>query len=208
MIEKLLKSKSSIKWLFIGDSITHGAFHTVGRRDYTEHFRERVRWEMRRMDDFVLNMASSGYKTTDLFAKFDIINDSYHADVVFIMIGINDCVNGISVEEFSKNLNLLADKFAEKHILVIWQTPPLPNGTDYGKNIPPYVEVIRQISKKRKQLLIDHYKYWNENTSRRIYWLSDHIHPNGDGHIAMAQYLLMCLGLFDSTQPTGKFFVP
>ena len=46
-IQKLIRSAEPVKWLFYGDSITHGAVHTFGARDYTEHFTERVRFELK-----------------------------------------------------------------------------------------------------------------------------------------------------------------
>ena len=52
-IQQFLRSPEPIKWIFDGDSITHGALHTVGWRDYTEHFTERLRYEMGRMRDVV-----------------------------------------------------------------------------------------------------------------------------------------------------------
>ena len=41
-IRRLLSRDAPVKWLFTGDSITHGALHTIGWRDYTELFSERV----------------------------------------------------------------------------------------------------------------------------------------------------------------------
>ena len=46
--------------MFTGDSITHGALHTMGWRSYPEHFAERVRWELGRMRDIVINTGISG----------------------------------------------------------------------------------------------------------------------------------------------------
>lgn len=42
-VRPLLKADRPLKWLFTGDSITHGALHTFGWRDYAELFAERVR---------------------------------------------------------------------------------------------------------------------------------------------------------------------
>ena len=47
-IAELLVSAPPVKWLFAGDSIAQGAQVTMGWRDYTELFSERVRWEMSR----------------------------------------------------------------------------------------------------------------------------------------------------------------
>ena len=38
----LISRKEPVRWLFAGDSITQGARHTRGHRDYTQLFKERV----------------------------------------------------------------------------------------------------------------------------------------------------------------------
>ena len=64
-IADLLRRDQPMKWLFAGDSITHGALHTLGWRDFTELFSERVRWELKRTRDFVIKTGISGWKITD-----------------------------------------------------------------------------------------------------------------------------------------------
>src|SRR6185369_10691115 len=59
-IKRLLAGKAALTWVFTGDSITHGALHTLGWRSYPEHFAERVRWELKRMRDVVINTGISG----------------------------------------------------------------------------------------------------------------------------------------------------
>jgi lysophospholipase L1-like esterase len=82
----MLKNKNKpITWVFVGDSITHGARHTNGWRSYSEHFAERMRWEMKRYTDTVINTG--------------ITNDTIHpneighraiADEMFRTLGIFD----------------------------------------------------------------------------------------------------------------------
>ena len=50
-----------LRWVFTGDSITHGAVHTYGWRDYTELFSERLRYEMGRRRDMVIKTGISGW---------------------------------------------------------------------------------------------------------------------------------------------------
>ncbi len=60
-IKKRMQSSVPMKWLFTGDSITHGALHTWGYRDYTEHFSERLRYEIGRPRDIVIKTGISGW---------------------------------------------------------------------------------------------------------------------------------------------------
>jgi len=211
-IRDLINGKKSLNYLFYGDSITHGASHTVGFRDYTEHFRERVRWEMRRFADLVLNAAVSGYTSNDLLQGFERISSCFHPDIAFIMIGANDCVNpNIDIKKFEDNINLLSEKFTAIGTTLIWQTtcPAIPkHGYPRDKKIPILMETIRKVANERNILLVDHYKYWEKDPVRFIYWLADSIHPNAHGHIALAQYLFKAIGIWDNNSPTCKFYVP
>ena len=89
-IKSFLKDSRPTKWLFYGDSITHGAKHTLGHRDFSEHFRERLVWEMQRNADLVLNAACSGFTCAELLSEFDWRAKAFAPNVAFIMIGTND----------------------------------------------------------------------------------------------------------------------
>ena len=90
-VKELLTSEKPLKWLFSGGSITHGAFHTFGERDYTEHFAERVRFELGRKLDVVIKAAISGTDTNSPLKHFDTLLGQFKPDVVFLMFGMNDC---------------------------------------------------------------------------------------------------------------------
>lgn len=70
-IHQLLASPKPITWLFTGDSITQGAKWTGGSRPFSEIFSERIRWELSRPRDIIINTAISGNKTTNLLSGFD-----------------------------------------------------------------------------------------------------------------------------------------
>src|SRR5690606_24334953 len=68
LLKSYLESPEPLRWVFTGDSITQGAKHTHGMRAYPEIFAERIRWELGRVRDVVLNTAVSGNTTADLLA--------------------------------------------------------------------------------------------------------------------------------------------
>ena len=105
-IENIMSYKEPIKWLFYGDSITQGSLHTSGHRCYSELFSERVRYELDRPMDIIINTAFSGHTTRNLLESFGRRVAELKPDIVFIMIGMNDCnkQKGISVDEFEKNI--------------------------------------------------------------------------------------------------------
>src|SRR5687768_2018263 len=114
-VQQLLRSDQPIKWLFYGDSITHGAYHTFGWRDYTELFSERIRYELNRREDIVIKSAMSGNTTRDLLERFEWRVQQFSPHVVFIMIGMNDCAagRGVTEVEFAANLTLLGRRIRD-----------------------------------------------------------------------------------------------
>jgi lysophospholipase L1-like esterase len=212
-ISAFLKSEEPIKWLFYGDSITHGAVHTFGARDYTEHFDERVRFEMGRVTDVVINTAISGNTTRELLAGFDWRVRQFSPHVVFLMIGMNDCseTRHLPPEEFRENLHLLCAQLQEINALPVLQTtcPILPNTTpDREPYFAEYMQIIRDVAEANNLPLIDHHQHWEENRDKLYYWMSNHFHPNGDGHLAFAHTLFREMGIFDANSNVCRLFVP
>jgi lysophospholipase L1-like esterase len=212
-ITKLLQSAEPVKWLFYGDSITHGAVHTFGARDYTEHFDERVRFEMGRVTDVVINTAISGNTSRELLAGFDWRVRQFSPHVVFLMIGMNDCseTRNLTADEFRQNLQQLCDQFAEINALPVLQTtcPILPNTTpDREPYFAEYMQIIRDVAQTNNLPLVDHNQYWEENRDKLYYWMSNLFHPNGEGHLAFAHTLFRELGIFDASSNVCRLFVP
>lgn len=212
-IKAFLKRSEPVKWLFYGDSITHGATHTFGMRDYTEHFSERIRAEMGRRLDMVLNTAISGNTTEDLLESFDWRVAHFRPDVVFLMIGMNDCstTRRITVEKFRRNLHKLADGIAAFGGLPVLQTtcPILKNTSqDREKRFPVFMQAIRDVARERSLPLVDHEAFWKKNADKHFYWMNNAFHPNAAGHLVFAQEMFRQLGIFDPKSFTGRLFAP
>lgn len=212
-IKAIFADKKPVKWLFYGDSITHGAVHTWGERDYTQLFAERVRYEMGRSMDIVINTAISGHNTGALLDGFEWRVKQFNPDVVFVMIGMNDCSTSsrISCEQFERNLHALADRIIEGGGKPVMQTtcPILPGTSpDRLPHFPAFMDAIRRVAADRKLPLVDHTAHWEANNGKLYYWLDNPFHPNGHGHRAFANLLFKELGIFDPASATCRLFVP
>src|SRR5581483_8207312 len=109
-IRALLSGNNPVTWVFTGDSITHGALHTMGWRDYPQHFAERVRWEMHRYRDVVINTGISGDRMPGLLADADWRVYRFQPKVVSLMMGMNDCTAGpTGRDEYRRNLETFLD---------------------------------------------------------------------------------------------------
>ena len=92
-LHKLLSDKRTvIRWVFTGDSITHGALHTAGWRDYVQLFEERIRWELKRKNDIVIKTATSGWTIYNIANDLESNVLIFSPKVVSISVGMNDCV--------------------------------------------------------------------------------------------------------------------
>lgn len=212
-VRSLLKADRPIKWLFTGDSITHGALHTFGWRDYVELFAERVRFELGRGMDLILNSAISGHTTRQLLAGFDWRIGQFRPDVVLIMIGMNDCSqgNGIDLAEFRGNLDRLVSGIEELGATPVLQTtcPILPGqAPERTPYFPAYMDVIRDLAGTRGLPLVDHERFWQARAPSHFYWMSNAFHPNEYGHRAFALCLYQALGIYDAGSHSCRLHLP
>ncbi|MCW5851232.1 MAG: SGNH/GDSL hydrolase family protein [Anaerolineae bacterium] len=205
------RASDPILWVFLGDSITHGALHTFGWRDYTEIFAERVRFELGRQGDLVLNAAYSGYTAPRLASELDHRCLRFRPQVVSIMIGTNDAKAGpAGLTEFETTLTDMVRRVqAETAAHVILQMPP-PIDTRNAperESLPRYAEAMRRVARATDAALCDHEAAWLDFEARsgrnRFYLLSDPFHPNEHGHRFLAQTFLDWLGYggWDNTTP-------
>lgn len=208
--EKLSDLKHPVKWVFTGDSITQGARHTQGFRSFPEVFSERLRFEMNRSRDIVINTAISGNATIDILKDFEWRVAQFHPDIVFIMAGTNDAarVRNISVDQYTLNLQSLVTGCRKSGAIPVLNTPPpiLQDGSKSSVDraaISEYMEASRSLAKKDSVILIDHYKSWTENipaTGMKKY-MNDSLHPNGRGHLEIAREIFRFLDICS----TGSF---
>jgi acyl-CoA thioesterase I len=215
LLTRRLAKHESMRWVFTGDSIAHGALHTMGWRDYTELFAERVRWEMSRLRDCVIKTATSGWKITDVETELEACALRYEPHAMSIAVGTNDCYLGAdAVAAFTAAYKrVIARIRAESDAAVIIHTPPpvLPLDELRSPHLPAYVQAVRDVAASTGAILVDHHAHWTAAAVERgalAYWLSDAIHPNECGHRAMAHLLLHTLGIADMTSNVGRLFVP
>jgi len=214
IIERM-KSAKPIKWLFAGDSITHGALHTWGARDYTELFSERIRYEMDRRRDFVIKAGISGWSTSNVREDIEWNILQFRPDVVSIMIGMNDCVAGADgLTRFRDDYGYILDRIADNPESLVFLNTPNPTWAEATEraSLPLYADVVRQIARERQLPLIDHWNHWTQawqqNPGRRCYWMNDPIHPGTEGHRAFAHLIMKELNIFDPASNVCRLFVP
>ncbi len=213
VIAQLLAGKTPITWLFTGNSITQGAKHTHGQRSYSEIFSERIRFEMGRYRDIVVNTAISGHTTKDILEDFEWRVAKLQPKVVVLMIGTNDAATAkkISVSEYADNLSQIIIRIRDIGAIPVLLSPT-PIITDLAperSNLKLYVEAMKNIAEEERIILVDNWAIWKTDLAEKYdgqvfhQLLNDPLHPNGTGHKEIAISLFKELNIFDPTQPTG-----
>lgn len=214
-IKALLEREEPMRWVFAGDSITHGAAHTIGWRDYTELFSERLRWELRRVRDMVIKTGISGWKITDLAADLDWNVLQFRPHVVSMMFGMNDCTLGPEgLDIFEETYIAMIERIREETgAAIVLHTPNAIcscSGEPRLSHLAAYRDAILALSAKTCVPCIDHYAEWaaNEESGAMHHWLADGFHPNEYGHRAFARSLLQALNIWDPGSWSGSLPIP
>lgn len=199
---RLTTTGTPITWVFTGDSITHGAKHTTGARSYPEHFAERVRFEMRRHRDVVINTGINGDTADGILNDFEWRVGRYKPDVVSINIGMNDSARGPSERaEYTTRLRELVRRTRALGAIPLLHTTNTVTAATRHADLPAFMAIVQKIAKEEGAIVVDHWAHWTQQGDVKD-WLSDSIHPNALGHAELAKVLFRAIGIFDAKSPT------
>lgn len=213
-IPSLLARPEPVRWLFTGDSITHGASHTYGERDFVQLFEERLRFELGRRRDHVIRTAISGRTVADLESDLDWSVRDYRPEVVSLMFGLNDCATASpDTEAFSRRYRGIIETLLADGAEVILHTPNRLLTTETPerqRNLPDFVDAVRGLAADTDVLLVDNYADWQacDEAGQLEHWIEHGCHPGAAGHRVLARSLMLRLGMWDPTSATGRFFIP
>ena len=230
----LLTRDEPVTWLFAGDSITQGAVHTRGWRDYTQLFKERL-GEMGRSEDLVLNTAVGGWSTATLEPRLGERVLRHRPDAVFLMFGTNDSAQGIDgLDAFAERYRHLLERIraggieylvvqttipmmpvdAEKtNAMTDWPDEELRQRKLHGLRqrllcLEDYAARTREVAAACGVPLVDHWQPWLDTAGRRAQLLDGGFHPNEYGHRLIAQTLFRACGMWDDTSWMCRLFIP
>ena len=229
----LISRKESVRWLFTGDSITQGARHTRGHRDYTQLFKERV-GELARNEDVVINTAVGGWSTGALEPRLNDRVLNFKPDAAFLMFGTNDAASGSEeLEAYEKRYAGILNSIKKEGVRTIVQTtiPMLPVQVDaivamtewpdqairdaktHGwkqriENLESYAQKTREVAERCHIPLVDHWEKWVKAGGCRRQLLDGGFHPNEFGHRLIAHTLFKACGMWDEASWTCRLSVP
>lgn len=211
-ITGLLKGREPVKWLFTGDSITQGAKHTHGMRSYPEVFSERVRWELGRARDVIINTAISGSTSTDLRKDLDQRIFQYRPQVVLLMLGTNDAAlqKKITPEDFKTNMTAIIDGIRLQNGIPVLLSPNRIVAAKAPERaaLKDYIVVLDRLAVSRSLVYVNVWAEWEAGLKQKYQQaqnsrlLNDPLHPNGFGHQEIAILLFKAFSIYDPAAPT------
>ena len=170
------------KFVILGDSLTEGygvaqtaAFPALLQKKVDA---DKLNWK-------VISSGSSGSTSASGLQRIKWIAKD-KPDVVLILLGSNDGLRGLKVEETEKNLNDTIDWAKKNNITVaLGQLEVPPNyGKDYEKKFSAvYAKVAAKNKIQLAPFLLD------KVAGQKDLNLADGIHPNEKGHLIVAENL-------------------
>ncbi|GAB6266433.1 MAG TPA: SGNH/GDSL hydrolase family protein [Methanothrix soehngenii] len=175
-----------------GDSITAG--YAV-RRGFPSFLLESLRQRFPDSKIEMINSGISGDTSQDGLGRLDWAVLSYEPDLVTINFGINDCVLGLSLEEFEMNLVEMVRRIRagpDSEILLL-SSQPLES-PPYDQRVLDYYQTVERVAKEMNVGFVDVYGAWMKRVRAGMpldsLILPGLDHPNEAGYKIIAEELI------------------
>lgn len=209
-VKKYLLKNKKFRIVFLGDSITSTEWVHPNWREIVEYVvkneAEKITsdWKLSSWQIRGINCGFDGSTTKDILNKVKETL-SYKPDLVITIMGGNDEVLGISVEQSIKNINLILKKLSKKIPYIFWcNSTPALKGNIKNEKYKPYAEATIKIKSNNKIKLFDMFNEYQKYDSKKIFTFKseenlvenikegeiDPNHPNILGNAYIAKILL------------------
>ena len=187
-----LESGAEATIVCFGDSITAG--YAV-RRGFPSFLLESLRQRFPDSKIEMINSGISGDTSQDGLGRLDWAVLSYEPDLVTINFGINDCVLGLSREEFEMNLVEMVRRIRagpDSEILLL-SSQPLES-PPYDQRVLDYYQTVERVAKEMNVGFVDVYGAWMKRVRAGMpldsLILPGLDHPNEAGYRIIAEELM------------------
>ncbi|NEB80872.1 SGNH/GDSL hydrolase family protein [Streptomyces sp. SID14478] len=178
---------------------------TQGARGWGEHLHERLRWQLGRHTDVVVNTGVSGWSAPDVLREQDWVSGRFRPDVLSVSLGTNDCLAGdAGLPAFREAMRKFVEG-AGSRTQVVLHTPVLVSFAERERRaaMPAYRQAVRELAAESGALPVDHeaHRRAHHQAADPIGWLDDPAPPNAAGQLQMAQVALRAMGLGEIELP-------
>jgi len=187
----------SIRYLSLGDSFTIGT-GTSPEKAFPAVLA--ARWRTAGQNVELLNPAVNGYTTDDLIAEELPLVASFHPNLVTVLIGANDIVQGTRADRYSSQLARIHERLRADaaHARVIglpqpdWSLSPAAAGFGdpvvIARTIERFNGLAREEAEQAGAGWIDLFPLMREQAQRRMF-ASDGLHPSAEAYAEWAREL-------------------
>jgi acyl-CoA thioesterase-1 len=197
LVRDMLEDAAPRTWLFTGDTLGFDA--RKSKRGWVEFFSDKIKVELQRRLDVVLDTAVRDNAVATLRRNADWRILRFQPDVVFLMLSPREAAAGESGRKrFQVDLTKLVEQLEEEGTVVALCTPPsVPRPDGRQKDLTAYIEIICQVAAGTEAILIDHWQHWSQMDSHAGLFDPSGIRPSFAGHQTLARHLLETLGISD-----------
>ncbi len=214
-VKRLLDGDKPVTWMFAGESAASAADQAQGRRNFTDHFSDRIRTELGRMLDVVINTGDANETCANLLKNLEWRVLRFHPEVVCLLLGRNDARQGPAGREaFQKSLEEIVGAIREAGSILVLHTPNRidPARAGHLADLRSYVRILRNVAQSHNLPLIDHWEHWKQqkpdSESLRAWLSADGVQPGVYGQREMAKLIFQRFEIFDPQSPICNARVP
>lgn len=206
IVESKLKKDGKFWIAFVGDSLTSCEWVHPNWREIVEYVlknelqRTFENWRVPSWGIRCFNYGYDGSTSQDIVEKIDKILE-HGLEMAIVMIGGNDKILGVSLEEHGKNLKMIEDRLRDNEVAPIMMTCTKPWNEASAGRYEPYVELDRTLGLTN---FVDLYEESDKFPKERIYTFRseaipeedieegdlDFMHPNPLGNAYIAKVVL------------------
>jgi lysophospholipase L1-like esterase len=193
----LTSTDKPITYLALGDSYTIGTGASHESRNFPSLIAARIEAAAHRRVE-LMNPAVNGFTTIDLIAKELGYIDDLKPDLVSVLIGVNDLVQGRTIEQYRESLVEIYDAIpstAKTAAISIPNWSIVPAARDYGDPAHErslterFNEVAEREAKGRGFTWIDLTEVSSRATRSPAWIAADNLHPGDDQYAAWADVI-------------------
>lgn len=194
---KRLQHDEPMTWIFAGDSdfcSTPQSSETFPRlvADWTKS-------EFGRQADIYVNATYANARLEHVRQRMQIRFTNFEPDVVTLVCGLADCARGVErCDEFEQSLIGIIKDIQKIGAMPVVSTPPCSEAdedTDEHIDHLIFIEAIRGCVAEHSAILVDHWKFWENQSNTEDLWDQDHQRPTAAGIHQMHKLFLHEMGI-------------
>lgn len=209
-LKKILDTKKNFRVVFLGDSITSTEWVHPNWREMVEYVlkEEMVKivddWKSASWGIRTINCGYDGSTTRDILNEKMKEIESFEPDLVISIMGGNDTILGVKVEESKTNIEKITKELEKKRIRVFWCNSIAGLNKEKNKRYEEYAKTTLEIEGSEKRKYFDLFNEFKKFDLKKFFtFLSeenldegikegeiDTVHPNQLGNAYIAKIIL------------------